>query len=77
MIDTILDIVFWVINAVVGLLPEWSIGHDNALVTLATTIATFDQYFPITDLFQIITIYLVYYGYVIWIRPLLSLAQLR
>ena len=77
MIDKILDVIFWFIGAVIGLLPTYDIGHDNALVTLATTIRTFDQYFPITDLFQIIGIYLAYYAIVVWVRPLLSLAQLR
>lgn len=77
MIDKILDVIFWFIKAVIGLLPEWSLGHNDALVTLATTINTIDQYFPITDLFQIIGIYLIYYGMAVWVRPLMSLARLR
>lgn len=76
MIDKILDVIFWFIGAVLGLLPEWSMGHDGILVTLATTIATVDQYFPITDLFQIMGIYLIYYGMAVWVRPLLKMARL-
>jgi len=76
MIDSILDVIFWFINGVIGLLPDYDIGHNNALVTLATTISTVDQYFPITDLFEIMGIYLIYYGIVVWVRPLLKLVRL-
>jgi len=76
MIDAILDVIFWFIGAVIDLLPTTSIGHDGALVTLATTISTIDQYFPVTDLFQIMGIYLMYYGIVVWVRPLMKMARL-
>ena len=77
MIDKILDVMFWFIKGVIDLLPSWSLGHNDSLVTLATTINTIGQYFPITDLFQIIGLYLIYYGMAVWVRPLMSLARLR
>lgn len=76
MIDAILDVIFYFISAVIGLLPTWSIGHENIIVTLATALRTFDQYFPVTDMFEIISVYLAYYLLVNVIRPLLKLGHL-
>lgn len=76
MIDKVLDVVFWFISAALSLLPTWGFGHNGALVTFATTINTVDQYFPITDLFDIIGLYLIYYGIAVWVRPMMKLAHL-
>ena len=76
LIDSLLDVFFWIIEGALGLLPEWNIGHGDALMTLATSLATFDQYFPITDLFQIIGLYCAFYALLVWVRPLLKLAHL-
>jgi len=76
LIDKLLDVIFWLAESVIGILPTYDFPYTNAVSLLATAIATVDQYFPITDLFQIIILYVAYYGLVTWVRPMLKFVRL-
>lgn len=76
LLDKFLDIMFWLAAAVVSLLPDYIWSHGDAVNLLASAISTVNQYFPVTDLFEIIVIYVAYYGMVTWVRPLLKFVRL-
>ncbi len=76
LIDKLLDVVFWLCEAVIGLLPNYTWEHSDAINLLANVIYTIDKYFPVDTLFQIIGIYVGYYAIVTWVRPLLKFVRL-
>lgn len=77
MIDTLLDVLFFLVKGVIGLLPEWHPGHLDALRNVGMALRTFDQYFPMTTMFQIISVWLAFYVSIYIVRPLISFVQLR
>lgn len=76
MIDTILDIIFWFIEGVVSLLPNYDPPNDGMIQTLVSSLVVFNQYFPVVEMVECLAAYFSFVGIYMVVRPILKLGRL-
>jgi hypothetical protein len=76
MIDTILDVIFWILEALVGLLPEWTPPFVDDLQSLMNWLAQINDYFPVVELGQCIVAYFGFVAVLMVARPFLKWGRL-
>ena len=77
LLDAILDVVFWFVKAVIGLLPNYSPPDGSSIQLLIDSLATFNNFFPAIELVECIIAYLAFCGVVLLVKPMLSFGRLR
>lgn len=76
MIDIILDVIFWFVKAVIGLLPTYTPSNTGMFQSLLNSLATFNQYFPMVELAECLVAYLAFCVIYLGVRPILKLGRL-
>lgn len=72
MIDKILDVIFWIIEAIIGLMPTYVPTEMGAIQSLLNVLATFNNYLPFVEMAQCVIAYLSFCALLLAVRPLLK-----
>jgi hypothetical protein len=72
MIDKILDVIFWIIEAIINILPTYSPAETGSIQSLLNTLAVFNNYLPFVEMAQCIIAYLSFCVLLLSVRPLLK-----
>lgn len=76
MIDKILDVIFWIIEAIIGLLPTYTPSETGSIQSLLNVLATFNNYLPFVEMAECIIAYLSFSALLLAVRPLLKWGRL-
>jgi len=76
MIDKILDVLFWIVEAAIGLLPTYTPPGVAEVQWLIDQLAMIDNYFPIVTLAQCIGAYYSFVVIIMLARPVLKWARI-
>lgn len=58
--DKFLDLVFWLAEGVVGLLPTYTPANNGMIQSIVSALGTFNQYFPAVELVECMIAYLAF-----------------
>lgn len=75
LIDKILDVVFWIVEGVIGLLPTYEPPNTGMLQTMFNALATFNQYFPVVELAECVVAYLAFCVIYMIVRPIMKFGR--
>ena len=76
LLDKLLDIIFWIIEGVIGLLPTYTPANTGMINSLYNALAMFNQYIPIVEMAECIVAYLSFSVLYMSVKPILKLARL-
>lgn len=74
--DKFLDLVFWLAEGVVGLLPTYTPSNNSMIQSLVSALATFNQYLPMVEMVECMIAYLAFCGIYMVVKPILKFGRL-
>jgi len=74
--DKFLDLIFWLAEGVVGLLPTYTPSNNGMIQSLMNALGTFNQYFPVVELTECLIAYLAFCVIYLGIKPILKFGRL-
>jgi len=74
--DKLLDIIFWLAEAVVGLLPEYTPDNNGMIQSVVNALGAFNEYFPAVELVECMVAYLAFCGVYLVVKPILKFGRL-
>ena len=74
--DKFLDLVFWLAEGVVGLLPTYTPDNNGMIQSLVNALGTFNQYFPAVELAECMIAYLAFCVIYMVVKPILKFGRL-
>ena len=74
--DKFLDLVFWIAEGVIGLLPNYTPSNNGMIQSLVGALGTFNQYFPAEELAECMIAYLAFTAIYMIVKPILKFGRL-
>jgi len=74
--EIFLDIIFYLAEAAVGLLPTYTPSNNGMVQSLVNALGMFNQWFPIYELTQCMIAYLAFCVLYMGIKPILKFGRL-
>jgi len=74
--DKFLDLVFWLAEGVVDLLPTYTPDNTGFIQSLMNALGAFNEYFPAVELAECMIAYLAFCGVYLVVKPILKFGRL-
>lgn len=74
--DKFLDLVFWLAEGVVGLLPTYTPDNTGMIQSILNAFGAFNEYFPAVELAECLIAYLAFCGVYLVVKPILKFGRL-
>jgi riboflavin transporter FmnP len=74
--DKFLDLIFWIAEGVVGILPTYTPENNGMIQSLVSALAVFNQYLPFVELVQCMIAYLAFSVIYMVVKPILKFGRL-
>lgn len=74
--DKFLDLVFWIAEAVVGLLPTYTPDNTGMIQSILNALGAFNEYFPAVELAECLIAYLAFAALYMVVKPILKFGRL-
>jgi hypothetical protein len=74
--DKFLDLIFWLAEGVVGLLPTYSPSNTGMIQSLVNALGTFNQWFPVYEMAECMISYLSFAVLYMVVKPILKFGRL-
>ena len=74
--DKFLDIVFWIAEGVVSLLPTYTPDNTGMIQSILNALGAFNEYFPSVELAECLIAYLAFAGIYMVVKPILKFGRL-
>lgn len=74
--DKFLDIIFWIAEQAVGLLPTYTPSNTGMIQSLVNALGTFNQWFPVVEMVECMIAYLSFAVLYMLVKPILKWARL-
>jgi len=76
LLDKFLDIVFWIVKGVIGILPTYSPDNPGSTQSLFNALSSFNDYIPIVEMAECVIAYLAFCALYLGLKPILKLAHI-
>lgn len=74
--DKFLDLVFWIAEGVVGLLPTYTPDNNGMIQSLMNALGVFNQYIPAVEMAECMIAYLAFCGIYMVVKPILKFGRI-
>ena len=74
--DKFLDLVFWLAEGVIGLLPTYIPDNNGMIQSMVNALGIFNQYFPAVELAECMIAYLAFAVIYMVVKPILKFGRL-
>jgi len=74
--DKFLDLLFWIAEAVVGILPTYTPDNTGMIQSLLVALGAFNEYFPAIELAECLIAYLAFSTLYMVVKPILKFGRL-
>ena len=73
--DKFLDLIFWIAESVVGLLPTYTPSNNGMIQSLMNALGVFNQYIPVVEMVECMIAYLAFCGIYMVVKPILKFGR--
>lgn len=74
--DKFLDLIFWIAEGVIGLLPTYTPDNTGFIQSIMNALGAFNEYFPAVELAECMIAYLTFCGLYLVVKPILKFGRL-